>query len=149
MIEKEDIEYMEAEVRNGNATKALANTEERSFFEGCAKEKENFEFVMGHRKFLMSIVNFLKTYAAEHGRDCFPCEHSVKRLKCKRKAPSTTTAGSNKKAKIPVSQSADHVTKTQLLGCLNTERSNLLTKALTCLINYSPHMYVEACVKVN
>lgn len=149
LIENEDIEYIESEVRNGNATKSLASTEEQTFLEGCTKDKKNFQFTMGHRKFLMSIVNFLKTYSADHGLNSFICEQSGKRSKCKRKVASVTTAGSNKKAKFFVSQSANEITEVPVRDCLSIERNNLLAKALTSLITYSPNMYVKACVTVN
>ncbi|KAG4068990.1 hypothetical protein HA402_008461 [Bradysia odoriphaga] len=92
LIDAEDIAYMESEVRNGNATKDLDEAEEKTFFEGCTKKKDDFVFTMGHRKFLMYIVNFLKKYSAEHG------SHSFTSNNCKRKATSEVkdTAKSHK-----------------------------------------------------
>lgn len=70
-IEDEDIKYMENEVRNGNVGNSLngAHTEAHDFLEGCTKSEENFEFVLGHKKFLLAIANFLRKYIADNGVD--------------------------------------------------------------------------------
>lgn len=73
---------MESEVRNGNATKNLDDAQEKAFLKDSTKKINDFEFTMGHRKFLMYIVNFLKTFLAEHG------SHSFTSYNCKRKATS-------------------------------------------------------------
>lgn len=146
LIEEADVVYIESEVRNGNATKAFVGIEEKKVLEGSYKVKDNFEFTMGHRKFLMFIVNFLKTYSAEHGLNSFTSEHAIKRSKCKRKSKSSTADGSNKKMKSSVLESAIEI---PMRDSSSIEKSNLLTKAITSLINNSPEMYVKTCVKVN
>lgn len=63
-IEEEDIAYIESEVRNENVTEyfvELEQLEERDVLEGSTKNKDNFVFTLGPKKFLMFIVNYLKT----------------------------------------------------------------------------------------
>lgn len=146
LIEEADVAYIEGEVRNGNVTKALVGIEEKKILEGSYKDKDNFEFTMGHKKFLMFIVNFLKTYSAEHGLNSFTSEHATK---CKRKAKSSTAVCSNKKMKFSVLESKLETAESPRRDCLTTEKSNLLTKAITSLINHSLEMYIKTCVKVN
>lgn len=68
-IGDEDIQYMENEVRNGNVTKYFANIAEEKVLEDCTKSAKDFTFTMGHKKWLMAIVNFLKMYIEENGPD--------------------------------------------------------------------------------
>lgn len=142
MIGDEDITLMEGEVRKESVT---AEFDSKTFLEGSTKNKANFEFSMGHRKFLKFIVNFLKTYSAEHGFNKFTSERFNKRLKCKRKLESTDASHTKKKLKHSVIGSTEIPTRDSVA----VEKNKLLTKAITSLINYSPEMYVKACVKVN
>lgn len=152
MIEAGDIACIEGEIRSGNVTKDFTETEEKAFLEGSTKNKDNFEFTMGHKKFLMFIVDFLKTYKAKHGLDRFTSGR-VKLLKCKRKLKSsedpTYAEHSKKKLKQSIFESAVESTEVPVINSLIVEKSKLLTKAITSLINYSPEIYVKACVKVN
>lgn len=151
LIEEEDIAYMEGEVQNGNVAKAFIGSKQKKIFEGSTKDKDNFEFTMGHKKFLLFIVNFLKKHSAEHGSNSFTSIHTmnVERLQSKRKAKSCIAVRSSKKIKSSVLESTNEITEVSIRDSLSMEKSNLLTKAITSLINHSPEMYVRTRVRVN
>lgn len=87
-IEDDDINYCVMEVRNGSVTgyyqSKIGNID---VLEGSRKTCETFEFVRGHLKYLMEIVENLKKYIKENGADCFNLEPARLSKKAVNKKP--------------------------------------------------------------
>lgn len=85
-IGEDDIQYFEEEVKNGNVSKYFKDVEkmnDNQILEGSTKPAEKFEFIRGHRKFLMTIRDLVKNHLDKNGPDSF----AVEALPSKKSAP--------------------------------------------------------------
>lgn len=96
----EDLEYCQAQVRNGNVSKIFVGKE---VLEGCSRKKDDFEFVLGHKKFLMAIVDFMKTHLKENG----PGSFGLQSKKCAKLGAKSSKKNLEEKAKKSASQKLD------------------------------------------
>lgn len=140
-------------MKNGNVS---AYFEGNDVLDGSTKVAEEFEFTRGHRKFLLSIRDFLKSNLDEN--------QNTLKLKAKNQ-PSTAkrklsqnvirNVGSKKfKFFTPDPASSEGQAEgsnsiDNLVDNLKNEKSILMGKAITSLIRHTPEKYVKARVKVN
>lgn len=143
-IEEEDIRYFEDEVKNGNVS---AYFDGNDVLDGSTKTVREFEFTRGHRKFLLSIRDFLKNYLAEsENSPKLEAEHHPKTAK-RKLSKNVVRNVPMKKFKIfgpDPSRSQDSNSS----DILKNERSILIGKAITSMIRHTLEKYVEARVKV-
>lgn len=70
-IDDDDIDYCVQEVRNGSITSYQSKIGNKGVLPACRKTSESFEFLPRNLKYLMDIVEMLKSYIKENGIDCF------------------------------------------------------------------------------
>ncbi|KAJ6642635.1 hypothetical protein Bhyg_07588, partial [Pseudolycoriella hygida] len=70
-IDQADLNYIVAEVRQGNVTNFYDGLGISDAMEGSIESARNFEFIRGHERLLMAIVNFVKQQLCDHGADIF------------------------------------------------------------------------------
>ncbi len=70
-IDDNDITYLEDEVKNGNVFKYFEDAKGMNVLEGSNKTEKNFEFIRGHKNFLLAITDFLKSHLEKNGPESF------------------------------------------------------------------------------
>lgn len=70
-IKQTDLNYFVTEVRQGNVTNFYSGLGINDAMEGSRESAENFEFIRGHEKLLMVIVNFVKQHLCDYGANIF------------------------------------------------------------------------------
>lgn len=149
LIDKDDLEYFEQQVRNGKVSKYFAGIDNLHILEGSTKTKEDFEFPRGHKKFLIAIRDFLKKCLEENGPESFIPDLSLKPKAAKHEIQNPKPyAIPRKRSKCCTTESSISYSPSLELDDFKKERRILISKALKSLINHTPAMYVEACVKV-
>lgn len=155
-IDDKDVQYLEQEVRNGNVSAYFENVDGINVLDGSMKTVKNFEFTRGHKKFLLSIRDFLKNFLEENGTGSLVSEiaqkpsqkpETVKHKLNDNKNPKPYTVP-KKKMKFCLSETSGPSNPSSL-DELKKERNILLGKAIMSLIRHTPEMYVKARVKVN
>lgn len=165
LIGDEDLQYIEKEVKNGNVEKALNGVED--YLKGCTKNAANFEFVLGHRKFLLAIAGYLSKYIAENGAESISStdKHSDIKKKNKRGPPTQPSKGTREKKPVLPSRKrvgkndprvkplVEYAMSTKLHlqqrsstvppEVLQEHRQVLLERMIGCLIRLTPKLFKE------
>lgn len=168
-IDDDDVKYIEAEVRNGNVVKYFQDIDvgwdEAKVLKDCTMSAKNFVFKMGHRKWLMIVVDFLKKHLKENGPNSFNIEHAAKKkvgknMKKKSVQPNLgtnqirnrssreITNGSNTQIRRVLQPNQPNENENQFLTAdLKIQQGILICKAITSLINITPSMYAKVSYK--
>lgn len=147
-IDDVDIKYFVEKVRNGDVINYYkSKLADKDVLKGSVKNMENFDFSLGHRKFLMYIVTFLKNHIEEHGNDSFSqtlnSSHAIKRQAQQSSCPPrkilkrpNTVLDPSEKCLVELPH-AD----------LRRQEGILIRKTITSLINHAPETYVKVSVQ--
>lgn len=151
-IDEDDIGYFETEIKNGNISKHFESVEEA--LKGSNKsEEKDFQFVRGHKKFILKIRDLMKSCVSKNGSESFVVESDKSeetsqapekeageiRLSRKRKnLPEVAGAKSKVKIECPEFISEDEMMK---------HRNVIFTKFMTSLQSETPHMLKEVRIK--
>lgn len=155
-IDEDDIEYFVNEVRNGNVMKFFIENE-NNILEGTEIPAPKFEFTRGHKKLLLSIVEFLKTHAKENGTNHFISEVAPNKQIAKNTTnkPGLARKGSRKILNFPNNQKRQKFLRRSLPienhnnfpnGNMKIQEGILICKAITSLINFTPELYCEVSI---
>lgn len=148
-IEDDDIQYFEAEVKNGNVMKHFGDAKDT--LEGSHKTVETFEFSRGHIKFLMKIRDFLKGHMDINGPDSFTVEASTSNNTAK--VPKEK--GDEEKLRFPQKRknsSKDSLVKSKInIICpetiteadINRHRRVIFTKCIKSLVQITSNLFNE------
>lgn len=137
-IEEEDVKYFEEEVRNGKVAKYYEGMEAINILDGSTKNEENFEFTRGHKKFLISISDFLKNYSKENASDSvtLPLKNSSEKKFKKISSDLSSTCN----IKLPNKQQKN-IHDADANRDLNLLQGILTCKVIMSLIHITPAMY--------
>lgn len=153
-IVEKDIAFFEEEVKNVNVSKSFKNNV--NVLEGAMRPQENFEFIRGHKNFLLTISAMLKDHIRENGQDsCVVKVVSKKNLKGTGKAtknkpvkrlclPSKTkiipNVNSFVESAIAIQELSDGVAENE---DIKEYKRIILNKIVNGLINHTEDMFNE------
>lgn len=75
-----DLKYVVTQVRQGNVTNFYSAHGISDAMEGSKESAENFKFILGHERFLMAIVNFVKQHLCDYGASIFDASEDTPKI---------------------------------------------------------------------
>lgn len=166
-IKPTDLKYFVNEVRRGNVTSFFRKLGIKDAMEGSAESAEDFEFIRGHEKLLMAVVNFVKEQLNSYGADVFLTDTSKLKSKVRKHKPTNSTSKTNKEPINGMKLSNDEPTTVSTTAKLEynavykykdqkyhqkiwfvhediiRHQTTLLTKIVSSLCIHTPKLYQE------
>lgn len=144
-IEEDDFEYFEGEVKNGNVSEYFGDG--KDVLDGSNKKKEDFEFVRGHRKFVLAIRDLIKTHIDENGPDSLILEAKTSNETVSKEKVNEEKNGLSRKRKN--SSNDVHAKAKVNIKCpeviteddMRKHRKVIYTKAIKSLVSETPHLF--------
>lgn len=119
--------------------------------DGCTKTEADFEFVLGHKKFLLAIVKFLKKHLAENGVDSFSVDKKHSKNVVTKKAAEKKIGFTIAKKVVKLDPLVEYAIATELefqpesskvpQAILTEHRKVLLKKALNSMGRIAPKLF--------